>query len=87
MAAEGLESTVFTLECRYILAGLGDILMEKIKQEREILKGRDTPYSKLLNSCAGWSSDALSGDVPVHEELSVKVWCTKTDGPLAYKTV
>ena len=53
MAAEGLESTVFTLECRYILAGLGDILMEKIKQEREILKGSDTPYSKLLNSCAG----------------------------------
>ena len=53
MAAEGLESIVFTLVCRYILAGLGDILMEKIKQEREILKGRDTPYSKLLNSCAG----------------------------------
>lgn len=55
MAAEGLESIVFTLECRYILAGLGDILMGKIKQEREreILKGRDTPYSKLLNSCAG----------------------------------
>lgn len=35
MAAEGLESIVFTLECRYILAGLGDILMGKIKQERE----------------------------------------------------
>ena len=87
MAAEGLESTVFTLECQYILAGLGDILMEKIKQEREILKGRDTPYSKLLNSCAGWSSDTLSGDVPVHEELSVKVWCSKTDGPSQYKTV
>lgn len=50
MAAEGLESTVFTLECRYILAGLGDILMGRIKQEREILKGRGTPYSKLLNS-------------------------------------
>lgn len=53
MAAEGLESIVFTLECRYTLAGLGDILMGKIKQEREILKGRDTPYSKLLKSCAG----------------------------------
>ena len=35
MAAEGLESIVFTLECRYILAGLGDILMGRIKQERE----------------------------------------------------